>query len=99
MSFEFVKPDSSKVIFKFDGRLDTIKCRELDEKVVEKAKDCKTIVFDLEKVSYVSSSFLRICSICAQLANSGGFSFINVSPSIRKVFKISGIDNLIKAEV
>jgi len=97
MSFEFVKPDSSAIIFKFSGRMDTIICQGLDTKISEAAGGCKTIVFDMEKVTYISSSFLRLCSICVVSTGQDGFSFKNVSPRIRKVFKIAGIDNLIRA--
>ncbi|MEI6056254.1 MAG: STAS domain-containing protein [Lentisphaerota bacterium] len=97
MSFKSLKPDPSTIIFKFADRMDTTSCSGLDSKILDASKDCKTIIFDLEGVNYISSSFLRLVSLSAKEVGVSNFSLIHVSPTLRKVLKISGIDGLIKS--
>lgn len=97
MSFKSMKTDPSTITFKFAERLDTTSCSGLDRKILDNSKDCTTIVFDLEGVSYISSSFLRLVSLSAKEVGVSNFSLIHVSPTLRKVLKISGIDGLIKS--
>lgn len=53
------------------------------------------IVFDLARVEYIASAFLRICQVVAKNLRSGVFSMINSTPPIKKIFKISGLDQLL----
>ena len=50
------------------------------------------IIFNLEKVSFVSSFFMRVCIIFAKKLKAGNFSIVNTSLMIKKIFKIAGLD-------
>jgi len=54
------------------------------------------IVFDLEGVNYVASGFLRLCMSAASKVEQGKFSVINTDPQIMKVYKIAGLDAVLK---
>lgn len=54
--------------------------------------DTLKVIFDLEKVEYIASAFLRICLSIAKNLNPGNFSIINTSPEVKKIFKIAGLD-------
>lgn len=97
MSFEFIKPNHSTIIFKFPGYMGTANCVGIDDKIIAAVKDCETITFDLEGVTYISSSFLRLCSIVSTKVTVGKFLLVNVTPTLRKVFKISGLADLVKS--
>ena len=77
----------------FEGRLDTVRCMEIASEVhdaVTNADQC--IEFDLAAVDFVSSSFLRLCVLAHKKAGSGQFQVVNVNPTIKRVFKIAGLD-------
>lgn len=95
---EFVETDKElKCVFL--TRMDTLTCSKIEKEYTDRitAASGKRIVFDIAKVDYVASSFLRLCIIATKDAakNSVGKLMItNCAPSIRKVIKISGFENV-----
>lgn len=57
--------------------------------------DTLKVIFDLEKVEYIASAFLRICLAIAKNLTPGNFSIINTSPEVKKTFKIAGLDQVL----
>ena len=53
------------------------------------------VVFDLARVNYVASAFLRVCVSTVKHAGRGGLSIVNTSPQIMKLFKTAGLSDLI----
>ena len=85
--------DGEKIVCSFTERMDTGVCMKCEEELYEKIRESKRpVVFDLGKVDYVASMFLRICMCVFNEAGDGNFSIINVRPNVKKVFKISGLD-------
>ena len=85
----------------FVGRLDTMAVQKVSETVQINltAKDGNSedkIVFDLREVDYISSSFIRICVSVAKQTAPGQFSIAHCQPFIKKTFKISGLDEILK---
>jgi len=58
----------------------------------------KLVVFDLQGVDYIASAFLRICARISKEVGAGKFSIIHVSPNVKKIFKLAGLDKFIKIE-
>ena len=84
---------------RFEGRLDTARCAQLETEVrTAVTAPNAPVVFDLEQVDFVSSSFLRLCIYAYQQAGSRGFQIIHVGPSIKRVFKIAGLDAMLKGD-
>jgi anti-anti-sigma factor len=83
----------------FSGRLDTSECLEADARL-EAAVGAAggSVEFDLGGVDYVASLFLRICVRTARQVGPGRFSIVNVGPSVKKVFKIAGLDEYLRVE-
>ncbi len=54
------------------------------------------IVFDLGQVEYISSGFIRLCAQAAKQVQQGGFRVVNTKPLVMKVFKVAGLDELLK---
>ncbi len=89
----------------FTGRLDTEVSLKIKDHIEERILGLKTsavepvkgyrIIFDLGKVNYISSSFIRICVNTAKNTERGSFSVINSDPMIKKTFKIAGLDDLL----
>lgn len=89
----FIEQDN-EIICSFSGQLGTAEVLK-DEPVVrqklEQIHD-RSVVFDLAKVSFVSSSFLRLCLKAARTAGVGRFSVRNLTAEIKKVYVICGLD-------
>jgi anti-sigma B factor antagonist len=87
---------NEQVICYPEGRLDTLVALEMEKEVDGVTDKEKKLIFDFEKVDYISSSFLRICLKKVKELGKENFSIINPSPDIKKVFKIAGLENLVK---
>lgn len=88
-----------KLTCHFEDRLDTLQCQAAEKEIFEKIRGVGTpIVFDLERVAYIASSFLRICIRACKEVGAERFSLIHVCPEIKKVFKIAGFDRQINIQ-
>jgi len=97
-------PHEKKLVCKFKGKLDTNVCIQVAVQITDKITEIKDpaelihsgfIVFDLEEVNYIASSFIRICISTAKTAEKGNFSITNSNPFIKKTFKIAGLDEML----
>jgi anti-anti-sigma factor len=80
----------------FDEQLDTAKCVEIEAAVRSAVDGANSpVVFDLTRVNFVSSSFLRLCVYAARQAENRGFQVVNAEPSVKRVFKIAGLDAML----
>jgi anti-anti-sigma factor len=87
---------NGKLVFQFLGRLDTAECARIEGEVLQKAQaDGLPVVFDLAGVQFVASAFLRLCLVVGQKVAGSRLTLVNVSPPIKKVFKIAGLDKLV----
>ena len=86
---------SKEVVCTFKKRMDTIECNKIEADILNGLRNTESIIFDLEGVEYVASSFLKICGKAANKVEAGNFSIINASPSVTKVFKIAGLADLL----
>ena len=84
------------LVFRFAGRLDTMECSRIEGEVIQQAQTAgQPVVFDLADVDFVASAFLRLCLMVQQKAAGHQLTLVNVSPPIKKVFKIAGLDKLL----
>jgi anti-anti-sigma factor len=92
-----VTETSDRVTLVFSGRQDSKICNDIADSVQQRIDETqKHVVFEMRDVDYVSSAFLRICLKTAKTLGPERFSIINVAPSIKMVFKISGFDQMIR---
>ena len=88
-----------KLICSFSGRLDTAFCLETEEEILTHCEEALCpIVFDLDAVEYISSTFLRICLRVAKAAGMDSFSIVRVPAPLFRVFKVAGFDKLLTME-
>jgi len=81
------------------GKIDTLNCSVLENEISENMKDNITsVVFNLQEVDYISSTFLRIVIKMVKLLSKENFVISNVQPSVMKVFKIANLTEIIKIE-
>jgi len=88
-----------KLIVRFEGCMDTTRCAEMETEVRTAVTGATMpVVFDIDGVDFISSAFLRFCIYAQQQAGDHGFQIVNVGPYIKRVFKIAGLDAMLKAE-
>jgi stage II sporulation protein AA (anti-sigma F factor antagonist) len=83
------------LVFEFSGRMDSAECTRIEGEVVQPAQTIgRPVVFDLARVDFVASAFLRLCLMVQQKAGGNQLTLVNLNPTIKKVFKIAGLDKM-----
>ena len=90
--------EGEKLICKFLKHMDTETCQKYQEELFEKIALAKNSMFDLRDVDYVSSLFLTFCIRASKVLGSDNLVIVNLHPNVKKVFKISGLDILLRVE-
>lgn len=89
---------NEEIVVAIEGRIDTITASELEDAVQPYfSKAGITLVFDCEKVSYVSSSGLRIILMAHKQVTARGGKFIvrNLTPEVRAVIDMTGFSRIL----
>ena len=79
-----------------DGRLDTLTSPDLEKQLEPEMTDLEKLVFDFEKLRYISSAGLRVLLMAMQImAEQGEMIVRNVNEEVMDVFEVTGfIDDL-----
>jgi anti-anti-sigma factor len=84
---------NDRLLCRMPSRLDTATCVEIHDPVLLRVREENLpVVFDLKDVTFVCSMFLRLCLQAYELSGPGRFQVANLSPDVKKVFKIAGLD-------
>ena len=83
-----------------NGRLDTVTSPELEKAVTPLIEVGGTVIFNCEKMEYISSAGLRVVlSTHKQCAASGGrFIVRNLTSEVKSVFDMTGFSRLLTIE-
>ena len=74
-----------------DGRLDTLTSPELEEKLGPALQGVEKLIFDFEKLQYISSAGLRVLLSAMQIMEDQGTMVVrNVCEEVMDVFQITG---------
>ena len=92
-TLELVEHDTTLVI-RLIGRMDSTRCAVIHDPLIARITTTgKSLVLDMEEVSFVASAFLHLCILAAKIVGADHIRMINVSPMLQKVFKIAGLDS------
>lgn len=97
MEINILKQNEETVVA-IDGRVDTITAPELEKAVLPYFSEAGiTLVFDCEKVLFVSSSGLRVILMAHKQVTAKGGKFIlrNLTPEVRSVIDMTGFSRII----
>ncbi len=83
-------PATDEAVIEIEKHFDELKNQMTEEELAG-----NFIVFDLDEVSYICSSFLRICLEYHKKAGENKFSITNSNPAVKKIFKITRLDDLL----
>ena len=91
--------ENEKLVMELEGRLDTTTAPQLEE-VINTSLDCITsLVFDFEKLEYISSAGLRVMLSAQKMMNEKGtMKVIHVNDVIREIFEITAFNEILTIE-
>ena len=82
-----------------EGRLDTGSAPELEDALESSLDGVNKLVFDLEKLDYLSSAGLRVLlSAHKRMAGQGGMILRHVGETVKDVFDITGFTDFLTIE-
>ncbi len=81
-----------------NGNIDVHSSEEFTNTVLRSFQKTKSLVIDMENVSYISSAGLRAFILGQKTASSKGaeFSLINVRDEVKEIFHTTGFDKVLK---
>ena len=83
--------EASKLTIALEGRLDTTTSPQLEAELRTGVNGVTELVFDLEKLDYISSAGLRVLLAAQKVMNKQGEMKIkNVKPEIMEIFDVTG---------
>ena len=91
--------DGSKLRVTLDGWLDTLSSPNLERELESVIHDVTELVFDLEKLQYLSSAGLRVLLDAAQIMEEQGeMKVVHVSDTIMEIFEVTGFSDILTIE-
>lgn len=89
--------ENSVMTVALDGRLDTMTAPNLDAELRNALEGITELVFDFEKLAYISSAGLRVLLSAQKVMNKQGNMVIkNVCSDIMEVFNVTGFCDILK---
>ena len=93
------RTEGSKLTVYIEGRLDTSTLTELSKELDSSLEGVTKLVFDLEKLEYISSSGLRVLLSAQKTMNGKGTMIVkNVSEMVMEIFDITGFTDILTIE-
>ena len=80
------------------GRMDTITAPEVDKALKDVPEAITSLVLDMEKVEYISSSGLRVLLAAKKNYPGKDYKLINVHPDVMTILEMTGFTGLLKIE-
>ena len=82
-----------------EGRLDTVTAPELEATLKSELEGVTELVFDLEKLDYISSAGLRVLLSAQKTMNSqGSMKVLHANVMILEIFEITGFTDILTLE-
>ncbi len=82
-----------------EGRLDTMTAPELEGLLKESLEGVTELVFDLEKLDYISSAGLRVLlSAQKTMNNQGSMKILHANEMILEIFEVTGFTDILTIE-
>ena len=89
--------EGGKLTIALDGRLDTITSQQLEKELRTSIDGVTDLVFDLEKLSYITSAGLRVLSVAQKVMNrQGHLAIIHSQPDVMEVFDVTGLTDVME---
>lgn len=91
--------NGDSLILALEGRLDTSTAPELEAALKKTMPGIDELIFDLEKLDYISSAGLRVLlSAHKVMAQKGGMKVIRANEIVMEVFEVTGFADILTIE-
>lgn len=91
--------EAGKLTISLEGRLDTTTAPQLEGELRTAVNGITELIFDLEKLDYVSSAGLRVLLAAQKVMNRQGSMIIrNVNSDIMEIFEVTGFVDILTIE-
>ena len=82
-----------------DGQLDTIAARELEGELRTSIGGVTELIFDMNRVEYMTSAALRVLHSAQKVMKKQGSMVVrHVSPEVMEIFEVTGFVDLLTIE-
>ncbi len=100
MDMKIIKSlEGTSLTIALDGRLDTITSRDLEKELRDSVPGLTELVFEFEKLTYITSAGLRVISLAKKLMNKQGHMTIrHIQPDVMEVFEATGLSAFLDIE-
>ena len=94
-----VKKDGEKLTIIPEGRIDAVTANDFSKAIDDNIEGVKDLVFDFEKLEYISSAGLRVLLTAQKnMSKVGTMKLIHVADVIMDVFNITGFSDILTIE-
>lgn len=91
--------NGSELTIELEGRLDTVSAPSLEAELKKDINGVQTLIFDFEKLEYLSSAGLRVLLASQKVMNRQGEMRIrNVNSTISDIFEVTGFSEILTVE-
>ncbi len=91
--------NGKELTISLEGRLDTVTSPQLEQAMKESLPGIESLVFDFEKLEYISSAGLRVLLSAQKVMNKqGSMKLRNVSEIIMEIFEVTGFSDILSIE-
>ncbi|MCQ2609778.1 MAG: STAS domain-containing protein [Lachnospiraceae bacterium] len=91
--------EGEKLTIILEGRLDTVTAPNLEAELKESLNGVKELIFDFDKLDYVSSAGLRVLLTSQKtMQKQGSMKIINVCNEVNEVFEITAFNKILTIE-
>lgn len=88
--------EGAKMTILLEGRLDTTTSPALEQELKQDLDSITELIFDFEKLEYISSAGLRILLAAQKVMNKQGSMVVkNVNEIIDEVFEVTGFSDIL----
>lgn len=93
------KVEDKVVTFMLDGRLDTVTAPQLEKAIKEEINGVVSLIFDFEKLEYISSAGLRVLLSAQKVMNAQGqMKLLHVNRDVMDIFEMTGFSEVLSIE-
>jgi len=91
--------NGTTLVIALEGRLDTTTAPELENELKTSMDSANELIFDFEKLDYISSAGLRVLlSAHKAMSKKGGMKVRNVNEIVGEVFDVTGFADILTIE-
>lgn len=91
--------NEDELTLSLEGRLDTLTAPELENEIRNGLTGVEKLVFDFEKLEYISSAGLRVMLLAQKIMSRlGGMRVVNANDTIMEIFEVTGFRDILTIE-